>query len=165
MLGEGCVALKNGGHIGRARNWSRLCVLLSLTGAACLEARCSSEPPVPPDHYADCGAFETSVKTIPGLPEWVPRNSNGHLLELGVDWCVEASPTLSPGDRDWADRLLQARLFGASQKQAAPLKHEHVAAIDAFTASAEKLLCPDWRTTPYQGPNWPNKHVVHIQCR
>jgi len=151
---------------GKTSPTSRLWVLLILAGTAFWGARCSAKPPAPPPHVADCDAFETAVKFIPGLPEWAPRNKNGYLRDLGQYWCVEASPRWSQG-REWADQLLQHRLFKTPSKPLVPVKREHRAAIDAFTGSAERLLCPDWRTTPYETPSLAEiaKHAVVIQCK
>jgi hypothetical protein len=151
-------------------------------GAGAMSISCAGSESGPlPVRAADCRVFEATVKQLPG-PNWTGSqetiaHSDARLLDLGRYWCVEASPTYRPKSpfqerRDYADRLLQQRLFKmllvseGIARVPPPITDEHRDAVAAYTSAAESILCPDWRTTPYETPSsMINKQAVRIQCR
>ena len=134
---------------------------------------CSREKQVPRTTLVDCRTFESRAKEIPDLPDGAYRNKRGpseigYLTEVAVRWCVSASPTWT-GGRDGADRSLQLQLFNVGKmrdNEAAPVKPEHAAAIGRLTSLAEEMLCPNWRSFPYERADaLTSPQATRITCR
>lgn len=121
----------------------------------------------------DCGTFESRARQIPDLPDTAYRNNRGpseigFLTELAVRWCVSASPTWT-GGRAAADRSVQLELFHSRKlrdNEPEPMKPEHAAAIGRLTSLAEEMLCPNWRSVPYERADaLTSPEATRIACR
>ena len=146
-------------------------VLSALIAVPC--AGCARDQPAPKATLVDCGRFESLAKEIPGFPDGAYRDKRspseiGYLTEIAVRWCVSASATWK-GGREAADRSVQLQLFRVPRlrdNEAAPVKPEHAAAIGRLTSLAEQMLCPHWRSVPYERADaLTSPEAVRISCR
>lgn len=127
------------------------------------EAEVASKPPSV--IQADCKGFEAAIKRLDGVPDWVPVNTNGRIAELGIYWCVEASPRWHY-TKDGANRVLQRRFFKLpAVGEPGPVKPENQVVIDAFTRHAEQMLCPQWRTLELESSELLAKERTLLKCR
>ncbi len=56
---------------------------------------------------ADCSAFDREVRRVPELRDRVSEvRSDSYFIDLGLSWCVEASPSWASISEEEADRIL-----------------------------------------------------------